>query len=527
MEGQALWEKFQAGQYMNESLGLALDYSCMDFPTGFFQEMEPRFERAFAAMRELEEGKIANPDENRMVGHYWLRDAALAPSAQIGEEIRATIEKIRAFGQKIKSGQIVSAQGKAFRRFLLVGIGGSALGPMLMYDALGSKEGLQGYFLDNTDPDGIGQVLEKLHDYLGETLVIVISKSGGTVETRNGMVEVQQAFRAQNIAFARQAVTITTAGSKMDKLAAEQGWLGRFYMWDWVGGRTSVTSAVGLLPAALQGLDIDEFLAGARVCDQLTRSGELLNNPAALLAAAWYYNVKKCGRGNMVVLPYRDSLQLLSRYLQQLIMESLGKEKDLADRTVHEGLTVFGNKGSTDQHAYVQQLLDGVYDSLVVFVEIKKDRRVTPVYVEEDITSGDYLKAFLEGPRRALKQKGRVSLTISLEELNPHSMGALIALFERAVGLYAALINVNAYHQPGVELGKKGAGFYIELQRKVVRSLRDEKGQSFTAEELAQRIGAPEETELVFKILEYLYLNQRHDLKKEKGATPFSARYFI
>ncbi len=530
MKGKDTWDTFQTGQYINELLGLTLDYSCVEFPVEYQREIEPNFRKAFLAMGELERGEIANPDEKRMVGHYWLRDAALAPSLAIGKEITETQEQISDFVRKIRTGKLVSAQGRSFSRFLLIGIGGSALGPMLMYDALKfpqAEAGLKGYFLDNTDPDGIAQVLAELHDYLGETLVIVTSKSGGTVETRNGMLEVQQYFAAQKVDFARQAVAITTAGSKMDKLAEEEGWLKRFYIWDWVGGRTSVTSAVGLLPAALQGLDIKAFLAGAQECDQATRLSLVFDNPAAILAAAWYYNVKKCGRGNMVVLPYRDNLQLMSRYLQQLIMESLGKEKDLDNRTVHEGLTVFGNKGSTDQHAYVQQLLDGRNDALVVFVEIKKDQRETPVYVEKDITSGDYLKAFLEGSRRALKQKGRNSLTISLEELNPRTMGTLIALFERAVGLYAGLINVNAYHQPGVELGKKAANYYIELQREVLRFLRCQVGNNFTVEEIADRIGAVKEKELIYKILEYLYVNQRHEIKKEKGATPFSARYSI
>ncbi len=530
MNEKGSWDRYQACHYHNEMLGLTLDYSCMALPAGYFQEIEPQMRQALRAMEELEKGKEANPDEGRRVGHYWLRDAALAPSREIGEKIVDTKKKIQDFAREIRAGKIVAAKGQPFTRFLLIGIGGSALGPLLMKDAFQFKQarkGLQGYFLDNTDPDGIAQVLEELAPYLGETLVIVISKSGGTIETRNGMLEVQHYFAAQGLNFARQAVAITTAGSKMDKLAQEEAWLERFYIWDWVGGRTSITSAVGLLPAALQNIDIEAFLAGARECDEATRDTQLLANPAAILAALWHAAVKKGGRGNMVVLPYRDSLQLFSRYLQQLIMESLGKEKDLAGRIVQEGLTVFGNKGSTDQHAYFQQLLDGVYDALVVFLEVKKDQRQRPVFIEEEMTSGDYLKAFLEGSRRALHQKGRDSLTISLEELSPRTMGCLIALFERAVGLYASLVNVNAYHQPGVELGKKGANFYIGLQRQVLQFLREKKGQAFTAEEVAKGIGAAEEIELVYKILEHLFVNARHSLKREQGKNLFNAQYFI
>ncbi len=144
-------------------------------------------------------------------------------------------------------------------------------------------------------------------------------------------------------------------------------------MWDWVGGRTSQTSAVGLLPAALQGLDIDGLLAGAREMDVATRSRELAKNPAALLALAWHHAGSGKGAKDMVVLPYKDRLELFSRYLQQLVMESLGKEKDL-DGRVQQGLAVYGNKGSTDQHAYVQQLRDGVANHFVLFIEVLKDR---------------------------------------------------------------------------------------------------------------------------------------------------------
>ena len=520
------WERYKNCLYTNETLGLALDYSQIAFPEGYFQEMASLMAETMQMMEELEKGTIANPDEKRMVGHYWLREATLAPNKEIEAEIRQTIEKIQEFGQAVKSGKILSPTGERFSRFLLIGIGGSALGPQLISDALmikgkepGKSAGLQAYFLDNTDPDGIDRVLDQLADYLAETLVIVISKSGGTIETRNGMLEVQSYFTARGLDFAGQTVAITTKGSKLDLQAEKEKWLARFYIWDWVGGRTSVTSAVGLLPAILQEIEIMAFLQGARDCDVVTRSAKIRENPAALMALMWYFLVQKESKRNMVILPYRDSLQLLSRYLQQLVMESLGKEKNLEDKIVHEGLTVFGNKGSTDQHAYVQQLLDGTNDFYALLVEVKQDQRAHPVFVEKDVTSGDYLKAFLEGTRAALSRKGRASLTLSLQELTSYTMGVLLALFERTVSIYAGLIKVNAYHQPGVELGKKGANHYIALQRQVLEFLRERKGAAYTAEKLAEELGQPEETELIFKLLEHLYLNKYHKVKKEKAKT--------
>ena len=216
------------------------------------------------------------------------------------------------------------------------------------------------YFMDNTDPAGIDLVLDRLGDDLKSTLVIITSKSGGTPETRNGMLEVKHRFEALGLDFPSHAVAITMIGSKMDELERLEGWLAEFPMFDWVGGRTSEMSAVGLLSASLLGIDIRSMLAGAKEMDAATRIPDLKNNPAALLALSWYYAGNGKGEKDMVMLPYKDSLLLFSRYLQQLVMESLGKEKDLNGNVVHQGLAVYGNKGSTDQHAYVQQLREGV-----------------------------------------------------------------------------------------------------------------------------------------------------------------------
>src|SRR6185295_18005042 len=153
-------------------------------------------------------------------------------------------------------------------------------------------------------------------------------------------------------------------------------------------------SAVGLLPAALQGLDIDAMLAGARACDEITRSTQTSRNPSALMAAMWYHAGGGKGAKDMVVLPYKDRLVLLSKYLQQLLMESLGKEKDLDGKTCHQGIAVYGNKGSTDQHAYVQQLRDGVPNFFVTFIEVLKERAGNSIDVEKETTSGDYLFGF-------------------------------------------------------------------------------------------------------------------------------------
>src|ERR1019366_6631273 len=215
-----------------------------------------------------------------------------------------------------------------FTQVLAIGIGGSALGPMFVGDALGNPAGdrMRVHFIDNTDPDGIARTLETLKGLLPETLCIVTSKSGGTPDTRNGMVLAAGAYRGVNLNFARHAVAVTMAGSQLDKLSSSEKWLARFPMFDWVGGRTSELSAVGLLPAALQGIDIAGMLAGAAACDAATRVHETRRNPAALMALMWYGVTDGKGKKDLVVLPYKDRLLLFSRYLQQLVMESLGKQ---------------------------------------------------------------------------------------------------------------------------------------------------------------------------------------------------------
>ncbi len=227
---------------------------------------------------------------------------------------------MKSFTADVHAGRISPPNAPRFTRQLIIGIGGSALGPQLAADALGGEgDRLQPYFFDNTDPDGFDRVLARLSGHLKETLVIVISKSGGTKETRNWMLEAQAAWQRAGLDFAKQAVAVTGAGSELDRAAS--AWLARFPMWDWVGGRTSETSAVGLLPAALQGFDVDALLAGAREMDRATRVRDSLKNPAALMALMWHHGSGGVGAKDMVVLPYKDRLLLMSRYLQQLVME--------------------------------------------------------------------------------------------------------------------------------------------------------------------------------------------------------------
>ncbi len=516
----SLWDRYKKYSFHSSELGLSLDLSRTKIDSEFLSKFESKFSSATSEMIALEKGEIANADEKRMVGHYWLRAPELAPSPDISKEISANLEAMLSFASKIHQGEIKSPSGVKFNSVLLIGIGGSALGPQFVSQALsGPEDKMKLCYFDNTDPDGMRRVLASLPS-LESTLCVVISKSGGTKETRNGQLIAKEAWRTAGLDFSKSFVAITMEGSELDGTAKSEGWLARFPMWDWVGGRTSELSAVGLLPAALQGFDIKAILNGAKAVDQVTRATKLMENPAGMLAAAWYH--AGCGKGgkDMVIIPYKDRLELFSRYLQQLVMESLGKELDRDQKVVNQGIAVYGNKGSTDQHAYVQQLRDGLNNFFLTFIEVLHDESASGLggernlswinnfQVEPKITAGDYLAGFFMGTRSALFEKDRESITITVEQVSAKTVGSLIALFERAVGFYASFVNINAYHQPGVEAGKKAAAQVLELQKKVVDHLSTH-NVAHTAESLAGELGAGVDPEDVFRVLRRLSVNSR------------------
>jgi glucose-6-phosphate isomerase len=534
---QIPWSKVKEYFYFDRVSGFGLDVSGMKFSDDFIEILQPKLASAYREMKELEAGGLINKDENRMVGHYWLRNPMICPQESVKKEIVTEIEKIKTFCSKIVRGEIRSSRGMSFKNFILVGIGGSALGPQFVNKALSPinkdviNTKLKAYYVDNTDPHGIESIVSEIRD-LSQTLVIVISKSGGTKETRNGQLLLSECLRRASLNPSKHLVAVTCEGSALDTAAEKEGWLERFYFWDWVGGRTSQFSAVGLIPALLQGIDINKLLEGAKHMDALTREASIKRNPAMLLAAMWYH--AGCGKGlkDMVILPYSDRLELLSKYLQQLVMESLGKELDRDQNLVHQGISVFGNKGSTDQHAFVQQLRDGINNFFVTFIHVfdhfsvvnvdTTDFPISDYRVEQDVTATDYLSGFLHGTRKALYEKGRENIVISIPKVDPFTIGALIALYERAVGFYANLVNVNAYHQPGVEAGKIAASSILDMQRKVLNLLQAKKTY-LSLDEIAATLSLNENKAALFYTLRNLALNKR--ISMEAGEAVFEDKY--
>ena len=497
------WNKFSKHLWYNNELKIWLDISKIEFNEEQFNQFDNKFTKVFNSINGLENGEISNVSEGRQVGHYWLRNSSLSPDSKIKEDIDREVLDIKDFSKHILNGEIKNKPGKIFKNVLWVGIGGSALGPLLIIESLQKElRGLDFFFIDNIDPFLITEQLSKLKNELSRTLVVIVSKSGGTPEPKIAMDIIKKEFDKKDLVWSSQSIAITMKGSNLYSKAKSEKWLKIFHLPDWVGGRTSITSSVGLLPLSLIDEDVDLFLKGASKMDEITRCTNINNNPSALLAIAWYLSGNGKGKRDMVVLPYRDRLQVFSKYLQQLIMESLGKKFDRSGNIVHQGITVFGNKGSTDQHAYVQQLRDGIDNFFCIFIELLD----SPDNAEyEDLENPkDYLSGFLQGTRSALSSEGRQSITITLDKLSAYSLGALIALFERAVSFYAELVDINAYDQPGVEAGKKAATNVIKTQQKIKEILIS--GSSLTFTEISNKLNDVN-PETVFFILRQICFN--------------------
>ncbi|MCQ2379851.1 MAG: hypothetical protein MJ025_02875 [Victivallaceae bacterium] len=493
-----------ANMLLDPSTGFSIDFGGMGVAPAEIAGLREKFALASAEMKKIEAGEIKNPDEKRKVTHFTDR------ATYQRSELFAEVER---FAAGVRAGKIVSSAGKRFDAVVVNGIGGSALGPQLMQFAINGpywnelsaerRGALKIYFLDNTDSAELVDLLDVMDPEA--TLHLVISKSGGTKETRNNMIALENHYASLGIPFGPNAVAITMKGSELDKHAHDNSFLAVFEMAESIGGRTSETSIVGHVPAALTGVDFGKFLDGACAMDKWTRAENPEDNPAMMLAAMWYLAGNGKGDRNMVIVPYSDRLVLLSRYLQQLVMESLGKELDREGKTVHQGLNVFGNKGGTDAHAFIQQLNDGRDDFFATFIEVLADSRRIPVSGKTCL--GDYLHGFLAGLNKALLGKGRRTIMVKMERLSEFSLGQVIALYERTVALYAEFININAFHQPGVQAYKLAANGVLELAGKLNEFIGANPGFSGSAVDFSTRIGMTDAVSEVAGLLAKAALN--------------------
>lgn len=358
--------------------------------------------------------------------------------------------------------------------FVVLGIGGSALGPIAVHQALRhlrynelpreKRDGPKLYVLDNVDPESMQALLDVID--LKKTVFNVITKSGSTSETMSQLLIATDLLKkevGQDISRHLIATTDKEKGNLI-KIAREEN-LTTFIVPDGVGGRFSELCPVGLLAAAVCGIDIRELLAGAAYMDELTQNPEIFSNPACVLGALQVLAMHK-GQNIHVMMPYADSLKYISDWYAQLWAESLGKRVSLTGEEVHTGQTPVKALGVTDQHSQVQLYAEGPFDKIVTFLGVEKYRTETPipegyahipdVHFLSGHTHSELIHAEQAATAYALTKSGHGNYTITLPEVNPFTIGELLYMFEIQTAFAGELLGIDAFDQPGVEEGKKG-----------------------------------------------------------------------
>ena len=362
------------------------------------------------------------------------------------------------------------------RDLVVLGIGGSALGNIALQSALNgatynllsdkARNGPRLFVLDNVDPSLVGDTLQLVMRRAKTCLVNVISKSGETAETASQFMIVREMLRKKlGEDFAKHIVATTDMEKgTLHDIAKADGYDMLPVPSD-VGGRFTVLAPVGLFSAAMCGIDIDQLLAGAASMKARTEVHHWHENPAVLLAAITYLAYKNKAKPMHVMMPYSNRLYLLADWYRQLWAESLGKAKDRAGAETFVGPTPIKALGTTDQHSQVQLYREGPNDKLTMFLEVQKHpREVRIPDTFTDVPGMAYLaksklskllSAEKTATEFAMAKSKRPTLTIRFDEITPHSVGEFIYLFEFATSIMGELLNINAYDQPAVELGKK------------------------------------------------------------------------
>lgn len=363
-------------------------------------------------------------------------------------------------------------QGR-FDNILVLGIGGSALGGMAVCEALLkpywnqlSEEQRNGlpkiYFLDNIDPDQFNGLLDFLD--LKRTLVNVITKSGSTAETMAQFMIVKDRLEKElGDDYVRNIVATTDKNvGILRQISNEEGYK-TFVVPDDVGGRFSVFSAVGLLPFALVGIDIEELMQGVKDMDLALKNTDIRHNIAAQNALIHYLMDTQKGKNLSVMMPYSSKLKYISDWYVQLWAESLGKNKDLDGNDVNVGQTPIKALGVTDQHSQIQLYNEGPNDKVINFIRIKefdttleipKIFEYTGVGYLGGKTINELLNAEAESTKVALIDYQRPNVTITLQKADAYHLGQLIYMLEVQTAIAGALYNINTFNQPGVEQAK-------------------------------------------------------------------------
>ena len=370
----------------------------------------------------------------------------------------------------------VATRAGKYDNLVVLGIGGSALGNIALQTALnGSTYNLQPknkrrgprlFVLDNVDPVQFAAVLDLLDDQWDRTCVNVISKSGETAETASQFMIVRDLLRRRlGAAAARDRILVTTdaRGGTMRRIVDQEKY-DALPVPDGVGGRFSVLSPVGLFSAAMCGINIRKILAGAAAMDRLCKNPVLDENPAAILAAVHYLYMKK-GKPMHVMMPYSAQLRDLADWFRQLWAESLGKRYDLNKKEVFVGPTPINALGATDQHSQVQLYREGPNDKVITTLAVEKFDRDVEIPDGPDEADGMHYLAgatmgeLIEAERRATEQallaSHRPVMTVLFPTVCEETVGQFIYLYECATSILGAMLDINTYDQPAVELGKQ------------------------------------------------------------------------
>ncbi len=379
---------------------------------------------------------------------------------------------------------------KKFDNFVVLGIGGSALGPIAAFQALchlrhnelpkSKRKAPKLYVEDNVDPERMAALLDVLD--LDKTVFNVVTKSGATSETMAQYLIIMKILKDKYGDEAKNHMIATTSENKgnLIKIAKQEG-LKTFYIPDGVGGRFSELCPVGLLPAAVVGIDIKAMLAGAAHMDKICKNKDVKKNPALLTAFLQFLAMKR-GKNISVMMPYADSLKYIADWYCQLWGESLGKADDNDGNKVFVGQTPVKALGVTDQHSQVQLYREGPFDKVITLLAVKNYR--TTVEISQgcaDIpdvsflcghTMNELITAEREATEYALTTANRLNHTITLPEVNAFTIGELLYLFEMETAYAGAMLNINTFNQPGVEGGKNAT--YALFGRKGYESTKKE-----------------------------------------------------
>jgi glucose-6-phosphate isomerase len=426
-----------------------------------------------AARERMFTGETVNPSEGRAALHTALRaldgDRFETGGLDATAAVLGVRERVRQFAEQVRTGEVRGATGKPFRKIVHIGIGGSDLGPRLLWDALApANPGIEVRFVANLDPAETEAALAGLDP--AETLVIVVSKSFTTQETLQN-AEAARAWLVAGVGEAGVGLHLAAVSTALDRTAAFGVPPERvFGFWDWVGGRYSLWSAVSLsIVIALGGEVFQRLLNGARDMDLHFRGAPLDHNAPVLLALAQVYNRNGRGRPARAVAPYAHRLRRLPAYLQQLEMESNGKSVGLDGQAVTHATAavVFGEAGTNAQHAYFQQFHQGPDVVPVEFILAAQNIEGSDLAQRKLLANGlAQAEALLVGrsseqPERAVPGD-RPSTTVLIQRLGPETLGALIALYEHKTFVEGVIWGINSFDQWGVELGKTLAGQMLE-----------------------------------------------------------------